>query len=808
MAAMLQFLLFSFGIVLVEARSLRSSVPATSGPGDTDSWILKTGYPIGNGRLGVIPFGEPGFEKAVLNVDSLCLVLSFSQNYTGGNPTVEKYSALAEIRESIFRDGTGDVSPLLGSGENYGSYRVLGNLSVSLDDVSNYHSYGRTLDLTTGVHETTFDSNGTKFTNTFFCSYPDQVCVYSISSSSPLPRVSVWLENLLMPEGLANISCGEDYSHLTGYTQPGRPLGMKFDAIARIPAHPGETSCSENGMLTINPDGRQSSIFVVVGAGTNFDQTKGNPENNYSFEGEDPSGHVEEVTKEAAGKTYEALLDSHVRDYSELQGAFDLVLPDPEGSANKETSTLIAEYEFEGAGDPYLEAVLFDLSRHLLISSSRENSLPAGLQGRWSEGLTTAWSGDYHANINLQMNYWGADQTGLGRTQDALWNYMERNWVPRGSETARLLYNGSGWVVHNEMNIFGHTGMKDSATWANYPAAAAWMVQHVWSNFDYKQNVTWLQTQGYPLIKGVAEFWLSQLQEDAFFEDDSLVVNPCNSPEHGPTTFGCAHYQQEIHHVFEAVLSSAPLVSEADTSFLSSVRSSLSRLDRGLHFTTWGGLKEWKLPDSYGFDEKSTHRHLSHLTGWFPGYSISSFENGYVNSTVQAAVEETLISRGNGTADDADAGWAKVWRAAWNVQHYTIFSFGLWARLNNTVKAYDQLRYSIDANFAANGLSMYSATNAPFQIDANFGLAGAILGMLVVDLPLSHTRVGEARTVVLGPAIPERWKGGNVRGLRIRGGGSVDFSWNDLGLVTNAVLSDSRTRVRLVNVQGELLAEA
>ncbi|KAI1083222.1 glycoside hydrolase family 95 protein-like protein [Whalleya microplaca] len=797
MPTTLHLFLLGFGIGLAESKSLRSSVPATFGPGNTDDWILKTGYPIGNGRIGAIPFGEPKSEKAVLNIDSLWSGGPYeAENYTGGNPKVEKYSALAKIRQFIFKNGTGDVSPLLGSNENYGSYRVLGNLSVSLDGVNNYDSYGRTLDLTTGVHKTTFSSNGTDFTDTFFCSYPDQVCVYGISSSNPLPRINVWIENSLMSESPANVSCGDDYSRLTGYTQTGRPLGMKFDAIARIPVHPGETYCSDDGKLIINPDKGQSSIFIVVGAGTNFDQSKGNLQNNYSFEGEDPSSQVEKVTKTAAGKTFKALLYSHVPDYSELQGAFDLILPDPEGSANKETSTLIAEYKTKGVGDPYLEAVLFDLSRHLLISSSRENSLPANLQGRWSEGLTTAWSGDYHANINLQMNYWGADQTGLGRTQDALWNYMERNWVPRGSETARLLYNGSGWVVHDELNIFGHTGMKNSATWANYPAAAAWMIQHVWNKFDYTQNVTWLKEQGYPLIKGVAEFWLSQLQEDAFFEDGSLVVNPCNSPEHGPTTFGCAHYQQEIHHVFEAVFSSAPLVSEMDSAFLSSIEFSLSKLDRGLHLTAWGGLKEWKLPDSYGYDEKSTHRHLSHLTGWYPGYSISSFENGYVNSTIQDAVKETLISRGNGTADDADAGWAKVWRAA------------CWARLNDTERAYNQLRYAISVNFAANGLSMYSATNAPLQIDANFGLAGAILSMLVVDLPLRHARVGEVRTVVLGPAIPDRWKGGSVKGLKIRGGGSVDFSWDDSGLVTNANLSGSRTRVRLVNVRQDLLAEA
>lgn len=51
---------------------------------------------------------------------------------------------------------------------------------------------------------------------------------------------------------------------------------------------------------------------------------------------------------------------------------------------------------------------MFDYGRHLLISSARSNSLPANLQGKWATALENAWGADYHANINLQMNYWPA----------------------------------------------------------------------------------------------------------------------------------------------------------------------------------------------------------------------------------------------------------------------------------------------------------------------------------------------------------------------------------------------------------------
>ena len=97
---------------------------------------------------------------------------------------------------------------------------------------------------------------------------------------------------------------------------------------------------------------------------------------------------------------------------------------------------------------------------------------------------------------------------------------IQKNWAPRGAETAQTLYNISrGWVTHNEVGvvkiigltraedwihivdecvylvhcrehhpactyvnhgqIFGYTGMKGvdgTASWANYPESAVWMV--------------------------------------------------------------------------------------------------------------------------------------------------------------------------------------------------------------------------------------------------------------------------------------------------------------------------------------------
>ncbi|EKG13099.1 Six-hairpin glycosidase-like protein [Macrophomina phaseolina MS6] len=719
----------------------------TRAPAALTSIILRSFFPlpvlICHASRTALPFGDAGAEKVSLNIDSLWSGGPFEvSNYTGGNPTSEKFRFLPGCREWIFENGTGNITELLGSNDNYGSYRVLGNLSVTIDGLADVSSYNRSLDLNTGVHTTSFQSgDGSAFTTSVYCSFPDQVCVYSLNSTDVLPDVTISLENQQAASDPQNATCGAGYVRFTGLTQAGPPEGMKYDAIARlVGSNANMTVCSNStsGALLV-PSGRNSTyIVVVLAAGTNYDQKKGNAENNYSFKGEDPGPEVE-ATVVAAASNAESLLSRHLEDYQRLAQAFVLDLPDTLGSASLETSEAIARYNTStDYGDPFVENLIFDYSRHLLITSARPGVLPANLQGKWSQTLYGAWSVDYHANINIQMNYWHADQTGLGELQGGLWDYMADTWVPRGTETAHMLYGAPGWVTHNEMNIFGHTGMKSDAGWANYPASAAWMMQHVYDHYEYSGDDSWYVAQGYPLIKGVAQFWLSQLQPDARFADGTLVVNPCNSPEHGPTTFACTHYQQLLHQLLAYVLDAGARGVETDAPFLANASAALARLDTGLHFTAWGGVAEWKLQDA-GWDvEGDTHRHLSNLYGWFPGYSIAGtaatfpsntssnissspapnsttnsspqpFHPGYTNATIRAAVSTSLLSRGNGTGPDADAGWAKVWRAA------------CWARLNDAAKAYDELRYAVARNFAPNALSMYSAHETPFQIDANFG---------------------------------------------------------------------------------------
>jgi alpha-L-fucosidase 2 len=186
------------------------------------------------------------------------------------------------------------------------------------------------------------------------------------------------------------------------------------------------------------------------------------------------------------------------------------------------------------------------------------------------------------------------------------------------------------------------------------------MMQHFLDRWDYPQDVEWLKVQYYPMIKGVAEFWLSQLKEDVYTGDGTLVVIPCNSPEHGPSTFGCAHDQQLIHQVFHPVFTISSVVEERDIALLADLSKSLHRLDKGLHVRDWGQIKEWKLLDSTGYEFiNDTHRRSSELIDWHPCCSLCSFMGDYANNTIRDADRERLYSHGEGKGADANAGWGK-----------------------------------------------------------------------------------------------------------------------------------------------------
>ena len=108
--------------------------------------------PIGNGRMGAMLFSGVDADRIQFNESSL---------WSGDNNWDGAYQC-------------GD--------HGFGSYRNFGNLFVEFSPVAGSAAvpadYRRRLDISTGIHRTTFSRGGVVFTREAFASRPDQVMVF------------------------------------------------------------------------------------------------------------------------------------------------------------------------------------------------------------------------------------------------------------------------------------------------------------------------------------------------------------------------------------------------------------------------------------------------------------------------------------------------------------------------------------------------------------------------------------------------------------------------------------------------------
>ncbi|PCH37096.1 glycoside hydrolase family 95 protein [Wolfiporia cocos MD-104 SS10] len=738
-------------------------------PGASDAWSNEW-LPIGNGYLAATMPGETVQESMHVNIESLWSGGPMEDpTYNGGNMLPSQQAAMAQdmqaYRQEIFASANGtinNIEELMTPAGAYGSYAAAGTLLTTLGISGNVRNYFRWLDLDSAVARTLWTQGDDTFFREQFCSNPAEACIQyvNVTGSGTLPSLSyafsVSTESSLPAP---NITC-LDNATLSMVGLVNDP-GMSYEVLARVRAPAGASvSCTPTSPgvnATLNVENAAEAWVVWVG-GTDYSMYTGNAASGFSFAGPDPHSELLSLLTAATSEstTYASLLDRHITDYTGVISPFSLSLGQT-ADFSTPTDELKAGYE-TNVGNPYLEWVLFNYGRYLLSSSAR-GTLPPNLQGKWVEVWSNPWGAD--SNINLQMNHWFAEMTNMD-VVIPLFDYMENTWAPRGAETAQILYNISrGWVTHDE--IFGHTGMK-------LDESAVWMMIHVWDHFDYTNNVTWFKQQGWPLLKGVAQFHLDKLIPDLHFNDSTLVTAPCNSPEQVPITFGCAHAQQVIWQLFNAIEKGYAASGDTDTAFLEEVQAKRAQMDKGIHIGSWGQLQEWKVDMDSPTD---THRHLSHLIGLYPGYAITSYDPsiqngsiyGYDKTDVLGAAEISLFHRGNGTGPDADAGWEKVWRAA------------CWAQLANASEFYFELSYAVERNFVGNLFSIYTPgpIDGIFQIDANFGYPAALLnGLLQAPDVASYST---PLVVTLLPALPPGWPSGYIKGARIRGGMTLDLEW-------------------------------
>ena len=519
-------------------------------------------FPLGNGRLGGTIFGGVAEEQIQFNVDSL---------WTGD-----------ENLKGSYRD------------PGMGHYQNFGDLYIELNAKGAETNYRRELNLSTAVSRVSYEQDGTEFVRETFCSHPDQVIVSRLTASAK----GKYSGRIRLDGGREEETAAADGRLSFSGTLDN---GMDYEAQVLVAAEGGSLKPDGDGLVFSACD----SLTITLAAGTSYimDYAKG-------WKGEHPHALVTKQAEAASKQPWATLLERHVKDHQSLykRVAIDLGTTDQALLALPIDGRLAAIKE--GKADPDLEELLFQYGRYLLIGSSRPGTLPANLQGIWNHVNKAPWHSDYHSNINLQMNYWPAEQTNLAECHTPLFDMLTASLEPFRKGT-KLAYGDDirGFTIRTSHNPFGGMGWK----W-NIPASA-WYARHYWEHYEFGRDRKFLETVAYPFMKEVCHYWEDHLKE---LPDGRLVAPDGWSPEHGPVEDGVAHDQQIIWDLFSNTIEAAQeLGTDADyCKKLTAMRDKLA----GPQIGKWGQLQEWMVDRD---DPKDQHRHISHMYALHPGRQIS-----------------------------------------------------------------------------------------------------------------------------------------------------------------------------------------
>ena len=469
--------------------------------------------PIGNGFLGAMVFGKIGTERLQINEDSVWTG-SFMERV---NPDArENYP---KVRELLL-NGEIEQAELLAERSMYATYphmrhyQTLGDvwidfykqrgktifkkdqgglLSVQHESVE-VQTYNRELDISRAVGKIQYESEKGKYEREFFASNPDHIIVYQMKSiDGELLNFDLSLTRKDNRSGRGSSFCDGtevlDGNKIRLYGKQGGDHGIAFELLVQVRTKNGKISRMGSHLLV--EDAKEATLFITART---------------SFRSEQPLQWCMDVLSNAEKESYGTLQERHIKDYLSYYEKSNLKLNCKDSYEHLTTPERLEQMR-NGIEDIELINTYYNFARYLLISSSREGSLPSNLQGIWNEEFEPMWGSKYTININIEMNYWIAEKTGLSKLHMPLLEHLQRMY-PHGKDVAEKMYGIDGFCCHHNTDIWGDCAPQDNHVSSTlWPMGGAWFCLHLIEHYKYTKDREFLK-EYYGILKDAVKFFL------------------------------------------------------------------------------------------------------------------------------------------------------------------------------------------------------------------------------------------------------------------------------------------------------------